>query len=308
MTRVCFIFLDGVGLGPADEANPLARADMPTVRELLGRPLIIGAPVETRRVLFRALDARLGVPGLPQSATGQTTLFTGINAAEVVGQHLSAFPTLALREIIAEHSLLKVVAGWGGRATFANAYSPDYWERAQTRRIRHSATTWVNLAAGLPFRTFDDLRHGQAVYWDITHWTMRRRGYSDVPVISPEEAGRRLAVLTASYDLVLYESFLPDLVGHRRLDMAPEEVGRLIDRLLAGLLANMPSDATLVVSSDHGNLEDARTKAHTYNPVPLLVVGPGAAAFHGAQSIADVTPMILNLLQGADGGKETQSE
>ncbi|HEY64441.1 MAG TPA: metalloenzyme [Caldilineae bacterium] len=297
MTRVCFVFFDGVGLGPEGEVNPLSYTDTPTIRGLLGRPLVLSPPIEHDHVLLRPLDACLGVEGLPQSATGQTSLFTGVNAAQAVGRHLSAFPTAALREIIAEHSLLKQAKEMGRRVTFANAYSPQYWDLAKARRFRHSATTWVNMAAGLPFRDFEDLARGRAVYWDITHWVMQQRNGNGLPLIEPEEAGRRLANLVAEHDLVLYESFLPDLVGHRRLDVAPEGVVTLLDRFLAGLLAHLPRDATLVVASDHGNIEDMSTKAHTYYPVPLLAVGPGAAAFQDAQSITDVTPTILRLLE-----------
>ncbi len=300
MTRVCFVFLDGVGLAPTAETNPLSRANTPTIQRLLGRALVEGPPVDSSDLLFRPIDACLGVDGLPQSATGQTTLFTGVNAAQVVGRHLSAFPTAALREIILKRSILKQVVEAGKRATFANAYSPHYWKMVQARRLRHSATTWTNMAAGLPFRDLEDLARGRAVYWDITHWIMRQRNGYDIPLIEPEEAGRRLAGLAAEHDLVLYESFLTDLVGHRRLDLAPEAVITLIDRFLDGLLAALPQDATLVVTSDHGNIEDMTTKAHTYNPVPLLVVGPGAAAFRRVEAITDVTPTILQLLEEKD--------
>ena len=49
-----------------------------------------------------------------------------------------------------------------------------------------------------------------------------------------------------------------------------------LDAFLGSVVAHLPPDTTLVLSSDHGNVEDATTKAHTTNPVPLLVVGPGA--------------------------------
>jgi hypothetical protein len=271
---------------------------MPTLQNLLGRPLVAGPPIERPYLLFRPIDACLGVEGLPQSATGQTSLFTGVNAAQVIGRHLAAFPTAALRDIIAHHSILKRVTESGGRATFANAYSPQYWELVQQRRLRHSVTTWTNMAAGLRFRDLNDLMQGQAVYWDITHSIIHQRGIAEVPLIEPEEAGQRLAQLTTEHDLVLYESFLPDLAGHRRLEMAPEAVMTLIDRFLKGLLVSLPDDATLLLSSDHGNIEDTSTKAHTYNPVPLLAVGPDAAAFTEVRAITDVTPAILRLLKG----------
>lgn len=295
MTRVCFVFLDGVGLGPAASTNPWANVPTPTFHRLLGGPLVIGPAQRQPGLTFQPIDATLGVAGLPQSATGQTALFTGVNAPQAVGSHLAAFPTAALRAIIARHSLLKRATELGRRATFANAYTPRYWELVQERRLRHSATTWTNMAANLRFRDLDDLARGEAVYWDITHRILPYRDPTFIAEITPEEAGRRLAGLTAAHDLVLYESFLPDLVGHRRLEMPPYEAITLIDRFLGGLIEHLPADATLVLSSDHGNSEDTTTKAHTFNPVPLLALGPDAEAFAQVRDITGVTPAILAL-------------
>ena len=111
----------------------------------------------------------------------------------------------------------------------------------------------------------------------------------DVPLLEPEEAGRRLARLVAAHDLVLFESFLTDLAGHGRLPQPTEEVLTLLDRFLGGLLETLPDEATLVLSSDHGNLEDSNTRAHTLN-------GPAAASFRQAHAITDVTPGILHWL------------
>ena len=38
-------------------------------------------------------DATLDVPGYPQSATGQTAIFTGVNAAEIKQGHINVLPT-----------------------------------------------------------------------------------------------------------------------------------------------------------------------------------------------------------------------
>jgi bisphosphoglycerate-independent phosphoglycerate mutase (AlkP superfamily) len=50
---------------------------------------------------------------------------------------------------------------------------------------------------------------------------------------------------------------------------------------------------TLVVTSDHGNIEDLSTRSHTQNPVPLMARGWAANAFAGASSLTDVTPAIV---------------
>ena len=92
MTKVLFIFMDGIGLGADDpETNPLARAEMPYLQALLGgRKLTASvAPYESEQVSLQALDAGLGVDGLPQSATGQAVLLTGVNIPdiEILGIH-----------------------------------------------------------------------------------------------------------------------------------------------------------------------------------------------------------------------------
>jgi len=295
--HICFVFLDGVGLAPPGIHNPLSQADMPCLRKLLGRPLVTGPVVDRPGLLFRPLDARLGVDGLPQSATGQTALLTGVNAVAQVGRHLSAYPPPSLQEILASHSILKQVADAGLSATFANAYTSTYWQHVQERRLRHSVTTWANLAAKLPFRDLGDLARGEAVYWDITHRFMREHlGLKQLPLIEPQEAGRRLAILTTYYHFVLFESFLPDLLGHRRLDKSPETILRILDGFFWGLLTYLPENATVVISSDHGNVEDDSVRTHTANPVPLIVVGPGSQAFRKATAITDVTPAILDWL------------
>ena len=295
---VCFVFLDGIGLAHAGKTNPFTQARMPTLQRLIGGPMVLERAAERSgdEVLLLPLDACLGIEGLPQSATGQTALFTGINSAAHVGAHVPAYPTTSLRRVIAEHSMLKRAAEQGLRATFANAYSDTYWERVRQRRLRHSASTLAIMAAGLPFRTLGDLRRGHAVYWDITHEVMHRMLDQDIEPVAPRQAGRRLAQLTAAHDLVLFESFLTDLAGHRRLPWPSEDVLETVDGFLAGLLDALPQGATLVLSSDHGNLEDSTTRSHTRNPVPLLAVGPGAQEFRSARSITDVTPRLLRWL------------
>jgi hypothetical protein len=290
---------------------------MPHLRELLGGPLVdngvhlrqssghsgAGWPgdLSASHVTLRALDACLGVPGLPQSATGQTALFTGLNAPALVGDHVTAFPTDALRQMLAEHSFLKQAAEAGARVIFANAHSERFWQMIEQRKLRLGASTLTALAAGAAIPDLDDLAAGRAVLWDITHEIASGHLGYDLPLVSPEEAGARLTGLAAEYNLVFFETFLTDLAGHRRIE--PEWVLPRVDAFLGAILSYRSRDTTLVVCSDHGNLENATTKSHTTNAVPLLAVGPAAGRFRQARAITDVAPAILSVLEGGHGGR-----
>jgi hypothetical protein len=285
---VILVFIDGIGIGPPDAAaNPFTRARARWLRPVAGwtPPADGGAP------MLVPVDACLGVPGLPQSATGQTALLTGLNAPRAVGRHVNGFCTTDLARLLAGHTLFSRVQARGGCPTFANAYTPPFFEG---RRRFLSVTTVATRGAGLRFRTLEDLRRGEAVFQDYTNHLLLEQGY-EVPVIGPEEAGRRLAQLAAHHAFTLYEYFQTDKAGHAQdMDWA---VGLIegLDRLVRSLLDHADLDRTLVcVASDHGNLEDLRTKSHTTNPVPVLLWGRGREAVASRlRDLTDIAPALL---------------
>src|SRR5215211_4931037 len=66
----------------------------------------------------------------------------------------------------------------------------------------------------------------------------------------------------------------------------------LLDRLLGGALAALRPEDTLLLTSDHGNVESIAAPTHTRNPVPLLVVGPATHAFKAVESIMELADVI----------------
>ena len=72
------------------------------------------------------------------------------------------------------------------------------------------------------------------------------------------------------------------------------------DAVLGGLLAAWDDEAGIIlITSDHGNLEDLSVRGHTTNPVPALVIGAPALRRRftaGLRDLTDVTPSILRLL------------
>jgi hypothetical protein len=297
--RVLFVFVDGVGLAPASADNPLSTVEMPALAALLGGSMTSEREQSRPELLLKGIDACLGVEGLPQSASGQTSLLTGVNGAELMGRHMTAFPGPTLRTAIEEKSLFLQLRDAGLETTFANAYTDGYLRRLGDGTWRASVTTRAVEAAALPFRVVEHLLRGEAVAWDIERDLFARRAEVEVPGIGAREAGRHLAQIAAGHDLTLFETFLTDVAGHGRWGIAPEEALRRLDGLLAGVLQKLDPGVTLLVTSDHGNIEDATTRSHTLNPVPLLVSGPLASELAGVESIVEVTPRLVELLAPA---------
>lgn len=300
--NLLMVFIDGFGLGAPDGAvNPLLAAEMPFIRRILaGRPLTresVAAGLSLPGVTLRPLDVRLDVPGIPQSATGQTALFTGVNAARIAGRHIHGFPTKSLREILDQHSIFKLLSRAGRKAVFANTFTAEYFEAVQKgrgrARARHSVTTVAAMAGREPLRMLPDLGRGAALYQDITNEMLRERGYA-VDIATPEEAARRLAHLAAANDFTLFEYFQTDRCGHKQdWELALQLLSRL-DRFLGALAGYLADNRlTLLVVSDHGNIEDLSVKTHTFNPVPVIAIGEGAAYFSGAASLVDIYPALL---------------
>lgn len=295
------LFLDGVGLGNEHPANPLSQVDStPFLAAALGRLLTAGLSVNAPQMLAQPIDACLGVPGLPQSATGQTSLYTGHNAAQFRGQHQTGFANGSLRQLIEAHGLFKQVMALGGTATLANLYSPAYFEAIAQRRIRYAVGTLLNLTAGLPFRMQTEYEHGEAIFWDITGDLARHRGIM-APAISPQEAGRRLARLGDRYTFTLFECFLTDYAGHGQQWRPATEVLRRVDTFVEKVVENLSTNVTLIITSDHGNIEDLSTKRHTFNPVPLVVFGHLANAFKDVADLTEIAPIIAAETEEAYG-------
>src|SRR5438067_435351 len=107
--RVLLFFVDGVGLGDDDPAiNPFVTARIPTLNSMLdgAPPTRASAGARTTRASLVGLDAQLGVPGLPQSGTGQTALLTGHNAPQTFGRHFGPWVPVRLRALVAGESVL----------------------------------------------------------------------------------------------------------------------------------------------------------------------------------------------------------
>ena len=298
MKRTILLFIDGLGWGQSDpEINPQCSYGG-GLFDFSGWPKGSGSlRLAPKQGLARPIDATLDVPGIPQSATGQTTLLTGVNAQARLGKHLTGFPNDQLREILLENSLLMKLTQNGRRARFFNAFRPRFFDLPRERQLLFSATTVSNLAADLPFFTLDDLEAGRSIYQEFTNRELIERGFPVGPR-TPSEAGCILAREALNNDFTLYEYFQTDRAGHSgELERCRVELNKLeefLEALLENLEEELSAGMLVLLTSDHGNLEDLSTRRHTTNPVPLAVWGHDAANFlDGVERLDQVAGAIL---------------
>jgi len=300
MRRLLFVFLDGVGLGPAGPENPFSAREDSAFRRLAGGAAWTRALTETTAPdhLVRPLDATLGVEGLPQSGTGQATLFTGVNCAERVGRHFGPFPHSATYGVLDHENLfhrVQTLRPDDQPAAFANAFPPQFFEAASRR---WTVTTRCCAGAGVPLRDLDALQANRAVAADLTAEAWRDALDLDVAPRAASQAAQALVATHRDHLCTLFEYFQTDKVGHGRGDLSPEAIMDRLDQFLGRLLDLLdPARDTLLVTSDHGNVEDPRHTQHTRNPVPLFVRGWAAPYFEDARDLTDVTPCIVDALR-----------
>lgn len=301
--RVLFIFLDGVGIGARDaRRNPFFAVRPPFLTELLGGvlPSLRQRTIETRESLCLPLDATLGVRGLPQSGTGQSTLYTGINTARVIRQHFGPYLYSTLKPVVAAHNVFARLraAGAAHRLALANAFPQRFFDYLDGPRRRMVAGMYAALTADVRFRDIRDLQRGMAVSTDITAARWAQIGHPDAPVITPYDAGRTLARVAARHRFTLFEYFATDKAGHERSPSMAAAFLRDVDSLLRGVYEHIDRTRTLViVTSDHGNIEEIGIKTHTRHPVPLLLFGAREAfPVDGLRSLSHLVPAICRFL------------
>lgn len=291
MNPVLMIFLDGVGIGKRDsEFNPFFKYGFKTFSELFGAIPSTSNHIFSRNGYFLSpVDATLGVPGLPQSGTGQTSIFCGINAAEYVGKHFGPYPYSTLIPIIKEKNIFADYLKLGKKPFFANAYPKVFFDYLKSGKSRLSVTSLSARLSGLRFNRSSDVRSGNALTAEITNerWNTKL-GYR-LPVIRPKTAARRLLRAAMKHDFTLYEYFLTDHLGHGRYDGDLQSTLSMLDEFLLEILTDSDkSKFTIIICSDHGNFEDLSLKTHTFNPTVFITAGKFAG---------EISARVKNLTQ-----------
>jgi 2,3-bisphosphoglycerate-independent phosphoglycerate mutase len=296
--------VDGVGIGADDPTTNsfAAAAPLPHLSRLLQGNRLVAEAIDaaglvTDEAVVRRLDATLGVDGRPQSGTGQATLLTGLNAAEEMGRHFGPWVPTPVRETLRAHSLFQVAIDRAIPVVFANSYPRNHFEPGGRGVRRPGAFPYAAHAAGVLDRDEAALRAGRGVASSITTELWRRHVDPDAPLLTAQQAGRTLGRISSLSRLTVFAHYDTDHAGHTgQIEVGVTAVRRL-DEFLGGLLETIGEETLLMVTSDHGNIEDM-SGGHTLNDVPLLCVGPGAEGLtRNTSSLLDVAPLVLGILQ-----------
>jgi 2,3-bisphosphoglycerate-independent phosphoglycerate mutase len=130
--------------------------------------------------------------------------------------------------------------------------------------------------------------------------------YDLAPEMSAAEITERLveAIGSGAYDFIIVNFANPDMVAHTGVWEAAVQAAEFVDGCLARVEeASLAVGGALIITADHGNIEEMRDAAgypqtaHTTSPVPLVLV---AEAWRGARLrdgiLADVAPTICGLM------------
>jgi hypothetical protein len=146
--------------------------------------------------------------------------------------------------------------------------------------INQNIFVYAAREAAVRLRTWDDVRRGEALTSSMTHELESRFDMSffdqaPLPARSPEEAAAILVRLAADHDFTFYKYQIPDLVSHTgRIELA-RDVFAVIERFVGSVLKGAPVSTTVVVTSDHGHLEQlASSRGHPKSKVPTWYFGP----------------------------------
>ena len=239
----------------------------------------------------------MGIGGAPQSATGQTALFTGYNGPQILGRHVNGYPTYSLRPYLKNHSIFCRFKENGKKGVLLNSFTDWFLKRMNHPRRERllSASVQLQLSSGEKLFTMEDYEAGNSLYMDLTNWFLRRMGHN-IPMVNAKTSGKKLVQIARKYDLAVFEYFFTDKVGHEQSMGAAKRIINHIEDFFEGIYEELdPENELLIASSDHGNLEDLSIKTHTENPVPTFLFGRSEdLAAKKITQLYDIPRYILN--------------
>lgn len=298
--HILLLFLDGVGIGKKDyDWNPFFKYGFATFTDIFTTiPHLENQTLSNGKIFLSGIDASMGIDGFPQSGTGQTSIFCGVKAPQIINQHFGPFPYSTLIPIIQEENIFKHFLDKKKNVVFANAYPQIFFDYINSGKKRLSVTTLSCNLNGMHLNGYDDVVNGEALTAEITNARWNTKLSYDLPIISAKQAAENLLKISYKNSFTAFEYFLTDHLGHGRYDEDIEITFRILDEFLYTIFTQFDEEKlSIIVCSDHGNVEDLSVKTHTKNPALLITAGPKAKNI--SESISDLsdikTAIIKNL-------------
>jgi 2,3-bisphosphoglycerate-independent phosphoglycerate mutase len=281
------IFIDGLGIGKNNKTiNPVSHIK----NSIFYNFNQINRKYIKDNTLIIPINANLLKNQIPQSATCQSSLFTGINTAKLNGRHIPGFPNKHIRKIVFENNIFLKFKEKGLKTNFINCYPINYKELNKTKlsidnegnfiyqseiskRLlkKISVTTIISLSLKKKFIGINGLKKEKTIYHDFTNKSLIKNSFQ-INKFSPAKASKILYNQKNIYDVILYEYFLLDIAGHKTDFRKAVKYLKELSEFINCLIKKLKKNETLILISDHGNIEDISKKSHTFNPVPLIII------------------------------------
>lgn len=300
MHSTLIIFLDGVGIGENDPTkNPFFQTSFKFFNEVFDdTPHLENQTISKNEKYIYPIDACMGVEGLPQSGTGQTSIYCGFNASAEIGRHFGPYAHSGLKLLLKEKNIFQTFKNKGLKVSFANAFPQVFFDYINSGKKRLNVTSVMSIDSEMKFNDVDDLKNGTGLSAEITNRRWVEKMDYNIPIIEPEVAAKRLMKLASENDFTLFEYFHSDHLGHGRLASDKEQLLNDLDRFLYHILSNIDDEITLLICSDHGNLENLSIKGHTLNPALGISTGKNAEYLKNKiKHLYDIKPVIMELYE-----------
>jgi len=257
----------------------------------------------SERAVFSPTDPRMDIPGKPQSASGQAAILTGKNIPALIGEHYGPRPNPPIRQILKEDNFFMQVTRHGGKAALIEGYPPRFHEAINSGKRLRSSYQEALVAAGLPLFGEDMIYSGDAlaVDWIGEGWR-KELGYTDTPIYTPHEAGVKMVEISRRYEFAFFAHWVTDVIGHRGTVEDGARNLEIFDGVMQAALETWDdSEGLIIITSDHGNMEDMSHTKHTENDVPTVIIGNGKEEFAmGIKTLADIVPHMATYLFNGD--------
>ncbi len=300
MQSTIIIFLDGVGIGENDPGiNPFFQTSFKFFNDIFGQtPHLKNQHLQSSNKFLFPIDACMGIEGFPQSGTGQTSIYCGFNAAKEIGKHFGPYPYSTLKPFLEKDNIFQSLKEAGLSINFANAFPKIFFDYINSGRKRLNVTSLMALYSNIKFFDVDDLLNGDSVSAEITNRRWVEKLNYDIPIISAEEAAMRLLNIGRKNNFTLFEYFHTDHIGHGRLASEKDLLLSDLDIFLHTILDNVDENITLLICSDHGNLENIKIKSHTRNPAIGITAGKYAEQLKNRiGSLYDIKQAVMELYE-----------